>query len=227
MKVSLVIPAYNEARVLGPVINAVRERVDEVIVVDDGSSDQTAAVASAAGAVVARHFLNRGQGATLQTGILLALSRGADIIVTFDADGQLLAEEIDEVTTPIMRGEVEVMLGSRFMNADKLKRSGIPVDKKVLLRLATLVTRWYTGLNVTDTHNGFRAFSRKAAEVIVIRQGRMAHASEIIEQLEKYQLRFKEAPVTVRYTSYSMQKGQRISRSFGILWDLILSRLTK
>ena len=227
MKITVVIPAYNEARVLDGVIRAVREHVDEVVVIDDGSTDQTATVARAAGAVVGSHFLNRGQGATLQTGILLALARQADVIVTFDADGQLAAEEIEGVITPLLRGEAEVVLGSRFLDRRKLQQSGMPAAKQAVLRLATLITRWYTGLPVTDTHNGFRAFSRHAAEVITIKQGRMAHASEIIEQIEKHRLTFKEAPVSVRYTAYSLKKGQRISHSFGILWDLLLSRLSK
>jgi len=227
MKITVVIPAYNEARVLDGVIRAVREHVDEVVVIDDGSTDQTAAVARAAGAVVGSHFLNRGQGATLQTGILLALARQADVIVTFDADGQLAAEEIEGVITPLLRGEAEVVLGSRFLDRRKLQQSGMPAAKQAVLRLATLITRWYTGLTVTDTHNGFRAFSRHAATVITIKQGRMAHASEIIEQIEKHRLTFKEAPVSVRYTAYSLKKGQRISHSFGILWDLLLSRLSK
>ena len=227
MKITVVIPAYNEARVLDGVIRAVREHADEVVVVDDGSTDQTASVARAAGAVVVSHCLNRGQGATLQTGILLALGRQADIIVTFDADGQLVAEEIDEVVTPLLRGEADVVLGSRFLDRRKLQPSGIPAVKRAVLRLATLITRWYTGLPVPDPHNGFRAFRRSAAEVIALKQGRMAHASEIIEQIEKHGLTFKEAPVSVRYTAYSLQKGQRLSHSFGILWDLLLSRLSK
>ena len=227
MKITVVIPAYNEARVLDGVIRAVREHVDEVVVIDDGSTDQTAAVARAAGAVVASHFLNRGQGATLQTGILLALARQADVIVTFDADGQLVAEEIDQMVTPLLRGEAGVVLGSRFLDRRKLQQSGMPAAKLAVLRLATLITRWYTGLPVTDTHNGFRAFSRHAATVITIKQGGRAHASEIIEQIEKHRLTFKEAPVSVRYTAYSLKKGQRISHSFGILWDLLLSRLSK
>ena len=147
--------------------------------------------------------------------------------MTFDADGQLLAEEIDAMVNPVLRGEAEVTLGSRFLDPSRLAKSGMPRGKRLLLKLATLITTWYTGLPVTDTHNGFRAFSRRAAEAIVIRQGRMAHASEIIEQLEKHQLAFKEVPVTVRYTAYSLHKGQRISHSFSILWDLLLSRLTR
>ena len=223
MKIIVVIPAYNEAKVIYSVVNAVKDQVDEVIVVDDGSSDNTAEVATNAGAKVARHFLNRGQGAALQTGINFALKSGADIIVTFDADGQHVAKEIEQVVKPLLLGEVDVVLGSRFLNA----ANKIPLSRVILLKLATLFTRIYTGIKVTDAHNGFRALSRHAAEVIKIRQDGMAHASEIIEEIKKHNLKFKEVGVTINYTYYSLEKGQKLTNAFKIVWDLILGRIAR
>ncbi|NUM25136.1 MAG: glycosyltransferase family 2 protein [Candidatus Buchananbacteria bacterium] len=223
MKVIAVIPAFNEARVIGRVINEVKSRVDEVVVVDDGSTDETFAVSESTGAVVLQHVINRGQGAALQTGIIFALKRQADIIVTFDADGQHQASEITRMTEPLLLGKVDVVLGSRFLDFS----SNMPPSRRLVLQLATLFTKVYTGLKVTDTHNGFRAFSRLAAEKIEIKQDGMAHASEIIEQIKKRQLRFVEVAVKIVYSDYSLQKGQKLSNSFKILWDLIIGRLTK
>lgn len=223
MKITVVIPAFNEAKVISSVVSAVKGKVDEVIVVDDGSSDNTARVAKNAGAKVARHFLNRGQGAALQTGISFALKTGADIIVTFDADGQHVAEEIEQVVKPLLLGEVDVVLGSRFLKPE----NKIPQSRTILLKLATWFTRLYTGLKVTDAHNGFRALSRRAAEVIKIRQDGMAHASEIIEEIKRHNLKFKEVGVTIKYTYYSLEKGQKLTNAFSIVWDLILGRIIR
>lgn len=223
MKVKVVIPAYNEAETIEKVINGVRDNAAEIIVVDDGSSDKTGEISKQAGAKVLTHFLNRGQGAALQTGINFALKQGADVIVTFDADGQHQGDEIDQIIKPLLLGEAEIVLGSRFLK----KENEIPLARKIMLKLATWFTRLYTGLKVSDTHNGFRAFSEKAAELIEIKQDGMAHASEIIEQIKKHDLKFKEIPVTIEYTDYSLKKGQKISNSFKIFWDLIIGRISR
>ena len=223
MRTIVVVPAFNEARTVSKVVREIKEEIDKVVVIDDGSVDQTGDLARQAGATVLTHFLNRGQGAALQTGINFAIKLGADIIVTFDADGQLRADEIGQITKPLLLGETDIVLGSRFLK----KENEIPLARKIVLKLAIWFTRLYTGLPITDTHNGFRAFSRKAAELIEIRQDGMAHASEIIEQIKRHQLKFKEVPVTVRYSDYSLQKGQKLSNSFRILWDLIISRFSK
>ncbi|MFA6382287.1 MAG: glycosyltransferase family 2 protein [Candidatus Buchananbacteria bacterium] len=223
MKTIVVIPAYNEAKAISQVVKKIKDKAYDVIVVNDGSADNTGELAKQAGAAVVNHFLNRGQGAALQTGLDFALSLQADIIVTFDADGQHEANEIDDLVEPLLLQKADVVLGSRFLS----DKNQIPFWKKQVLKLATWFTRFYTGLPVTDVHNGFRALSRRAAELIEIRQDGMAHASEIIEQIKIHQLRFIEAPVTIRYTEYSLQKGQKLSNSFRIIWDLIIGRISK
>ncbi len=231
MKIVVVMPSYNEEKVIARVVKEVKEKIPDVIAVDDGSTDQTGIVANEAGAKVLKHFLNRGQGAALQTGINFALAQGAEVIVTFDADGQHNPSDIDRVVKPLLLGEAQVVLGSRFLKSEngyqKTDISSIPLVKVIVLKFAAWFTRLYTGLKVTDAHNGFRALSRNAAELIEIRQDGMAHASEIIEQIKKHNLRFVEVPVQIVYSQYSLQKGQKLSNSFRILWDLIISRLTK
>jgi glycosyltransferase involved in cell wall biosynthesis len=223
MNTIAVIPAYNEAEKISQVVQTVKTKVDQVVVVDDGSADATGQLAKDAGAVVLTHIINRGQGAALQTGIIYALNIDADIICTFDADGQHDSQDIDQIIKPLLLGEVEVVLGSRFLD-DQTK---IPLLRKLILKTAIWVTGIYTGLNITDTHNGFRALSKKAAGLISLKQDGMAHSSELIEQVKKHNLKYKEVPVKIHYTDYSLKKGQRLSNSFKIIWDLIISRITR
>lgn len=215
-----VVPAYNEEKTIGEVVVSLRPFVDKIIVVNDGSRDATAERARAAGAEVLTHLLNRGQGAALETGRRAALKAGAAIIVTFDADGQLSPAEIPAVTAPIKAGECDVVLGSRFLGS-----SNTPWFRKILLRGAVVFTELTTGLKLTDTHNGFRAFSRFAAERIVISQDKMAHASEILERIARLGLKYKEVPVTIKYTEYSLGKGQKLSDTIKILKDLFWGKI--
>lgn len=243
MKVVAVIPAYNERQTIASVVKELKTKVNEVIVIDDGSRDDTYNQAKSEGAFVFRHFLNRGQGASLKTGIDRALSRNADIIVTFDADGQHDVNDINHLLEPIIFGKADVALGSRFLQTHNLKLETQKIDKKVLsfkfqisnvpllrfviLKLALIFTRLTTGLNITDTHNGLRAMSREAAQKISIRQNGMAHASEILEEIGKNNLRYIEVPVKVRYTEYSKKKGQSVFGAFKILWDLLLGKISR
>ena len=167
-----------------------------------------------------RHKTNLGQGAALHTGIEFALRKGAEYIVTFDADGQHRAQDVDRLIQPVLEGKADVALGSRFLDPSHIK--AIPLRRRWLLRQATLFTRLSTGLQVTDTHNGLRCFSRAAAQSIQIRHRRMAHASEILLELKRLGLRFVEVPVHITYTSYSIQKGQSIWGAFLILRDLMV-----
>jgi glycosyltransferase involved in cell wall biosynthesis len=219
----VVIAAFNEAGAIGRVVSELREAYANVVVVDDGSRDETWREARAAGAVVLRHIINRGQGAALQTGIAYALAAGAQIVITFDADGQHRVEDIAALAGPITRGEVEISLGSRFL-AD---RDAIPLGRRLVLLAAVAFMRVTSGVKLTDAHNGLRAFSRRAAAHLDIQLDRMAHASEIIDQIRSSGLAYREVPVRVRYTAYSMQKGQRSSAAFRVAWDYLIGRLLR
>jgi glycosyltransferase involved in cell wall biosynthesis len=217
----VVIPAHNEDAVLGEVLDELRSHDLQIVVVDDGSTDQTFDVAVARGAHVLRHVVNLGQGAALRTGIDYALRMGAEIVVTFDADGQMDAGDIAAVVEPIALGECDVVFGTRFSSQ---RPEGIRPLRRLLLFAALVFTRVTTGLAVTDVHNGFRAFSRKALEQIRIEQNRMAHASEVVQEVARLRLRWKEAPVRIRYTEYSRRKGQRSSGALDILIDLFTAK---
>ena len=218
--VFLVVPAFNESASVGAVCARLRGRYANVVVIDDGSSDETATVARKAGAIVLRHTLNRGQGAALQTGIDYALQRGAEVIVTFDSDGQHQVEDVEALLAPVLEGRCDVALGSRFLSGD----SRVPLMRKLTLKLGILFTRLVSGIRVTDTHNGLRAFSREAARKIQIRQDRMAHASEILDEIAQLKLRYLEVPTRILYTDYTRTKGQRSSAAFRIVWDFLIGK---
>ncbi len=220
-EVFVVVPAYNEGPAIEQVVAELRREYPNVVVVDDGSSDETFEAAKRAAPFVLRHLVNRGQGAALQTGIDFALSRGARFVVTFDADGQHCVEDIAAMVEPILRGTCEITLGSRFLGTAE----NVPPSRKLTLRLAILFTRIFNGVKLTDAHNGLRAFSRAAAGRIQIKLDRMAHASELIDQITGSGLPFTEVPVRVRYTEYSLGKGQTARGAVQIVVHYLLGKV--
>lgn len=216
----IVLPAYNEAPAVGAVVAPLVAEGYSVVVVDDGSGDATAEEAGRAGAAVLRHALNRGQGAALQTGIAYSLARDARAVVTFDSDGQHRPEDLERLLAPVLAGEADIVLGSRFLG----DQGSIPFRRRWVLRAAVLFTRLSSRLRVTDTHNGLRAFSHRGARALDIRLDRMAHASEILDQIATSGLPYREVPVEVRYTAYSRAKGQRSSAALKIALDYIFGR---
>jgi polyprenyl-phospho-N-acetylgalactosaminyl synthase len=217
----VVIPAYNEGPVISRVVSEVKRAGYAVVVVDDGSSDATAEEARAAGAGVITHPFNLGQGAALQTGIDYAVVQGAEVIVTFDADGQHRVSDIARLAEALVQERADFALGSRFLG----QAPNLPPLRRLLLHAATAFTRLTTGLQVTDTHNGLRAMTRRGAAAIRLRQNRMAHASELLTQIAASRLRYVERPVTIEYTAYSLAKGQSLGDAVLILLDLFARRL--
>lgn len=217
----VVIPAYNEAQVLGKVLRELLDynRSYQVVVVDDGSCDETAAVADGLPVHLLTHPVNLGQGAALATGIEYALKEKADVVVTFDADGQMRPEDIGTLVDEVLTGGIDAALGSRFLGSPPVGMSG---TKRIVLKLATVFTRLTTGLKVTDTHNGIRAFNAEAIRKVVITQNRMAHSSELLSEIVRNKLTWREVPVTIRYSDYSKAKGQSIFNSINVLYELFM-----
>ena len=213
----VVMPCFDEAGVLGSVLADLVPFGYSVVVVDDGSAVPAATHVTHPDVRVVRHCVNLGQGAALQTGFDYALRHGAEFLVTFDSDGQHLASEIASLVEPLRNGTADVALGTRFA------MGGVAVDisrkRATVLKLATILSRQTTGLDITDTHNGFRAFTRAAAGRLRITQNRMAHASQILEEIARSEMRYVEVPVTIRYTEYSLKKGQKLANGFNILWE--------
>lgn len=217
----IVIAAFNEAAVIGPIISDVVSRNYRVALVDDGSQDATGQIALAAGATVVTHPVNLGQGAALQTGIKFALQRDASYIVTFDADGQHRPSDIPRLINALADSKAGYALGSRFLGSSH----GMPFRRRLLLQAAIWFTRAVTSLRLSDTHNGLRAMTREGASRISLRQNRMAHASELLEQIAASGLPYVEVPVTIDYTRYSLAKGQGLADSVSILFDLSVQKL--
>ena len=215
----VVVPIFNEAEVIGPVIQNLTDHFSHVVCVDDGSSDNSAELARQAGARVLQHPLNLGQGAALQTGFeYVSRQPEATHVITFDADGQHLLSDALEMLELAKRKRISVIFGSRFL--DKRTKPGF--KKRVVLKLAVLLTRVFTGLRLTDAHNGLRVLSMEALGFVKLEQNGMSHATEIVHQIAKSKLAWREYPVEVLYTEYSKRKGQSLWNSVNILIDLIV-----
>ncbi len=217
----IVVPAFNEAPAIGPVLQELRSLCQNIVVVDDGSTDGTPKAAQPHATYLLRHPINCGQGAALQTGIDFALLCGSEYIVTFDADGQHRVEDIAPLLSPILNGEYDIALGSRFLG----ESVSMPPMRKLVLRLGVLFTRLVNRVNLTDAHNGLRAFSRRAAQRINLRLDRMAHATELIDQVRQSGLPYTEVPVQIRYTPYSLRKGQSTRGAIRIAFQYLMGRV--
>ncbi len=220
LSVWVIVPAYQEDALLPEVLRDLfANRISNVVVVDDGSPVSLQHCVQNFPVHFLRHCINQGQGAALRTGIEYALARGAEILVTFDADGQHQAGQIPLLIAPIQQGRCEVALGSRFLSGGAAINA--PALRLWLLKAAILFTRLTTGLSLSDTHNGFRALSRSAVCKISLTQRRMGHASQIISEIAKHSIPFEEVPVTIRYTDYSLKKGQGIRNFVEIFGELL------
>lgn len=226
MKVFIIIPNYNEKGRIGSVVRTLLARDLRVVVVDDCSSDGSAAEAAEAGATLLSHVINRGQGAALKTGTDYARSQGADVIVHFDADGQHDPDAIPTLTAPLIEGRADVVFGSRFLG---IQSEGMPQSRRALLWAARQFSAFALGIprTVTDPQSGMRAMTAAAAREIDFRQDRMAHCSEILRLAYRSGLRCAEVPVRVRYTADTLAKGQKAADAFKIVWQLLLGAFSR
>ena len=218
MQTYIVIPAYNVEKWLDQVIEGLlRLGYNNIIVVNDASTDSTAEIIARHPVISVEHLVNLGQGAALATGTRFALEAGADIIVHFDGDGQHCPEDIALFEEKIAAG-FDTVFGSRFQHTEQQ----IPWTKKFfILKPAIFVNWFFSGINLTDAHNGFRALSRAAAEKINISQDRMAHATEIPAEVVRQKLSYTEVPVKIIYHHY----GQNFRGGLRIIWDLVKEKI--
>ena len=223
MKTYVVIPAYNEGKVIWSVVSDIQNAgYRDIIVVDDGGTDGTRATAEKAGATALRHRINRGKGAATKTGIEAAKLLGADIIVTMDGDGQHNPGDIAKLIEPIKTGRIDVVLGTRLKNP-----LGMPWYKIWQNKIGNIITWYLFGLYVTDSQSGFRAYSRRAAELINTHSDRYEYDSEVIREIHLRKLKYREIPIEVRYTQYSMGKIQKqgfvngMKTVYKMIWGLI------
>ena len=191
----VIIPAHNEDRFIGSVVLKARQYVDTVIVVDDGSTDRTAQVAEAAGAIVIQHTVNKGYGAAIDSALAKAREMEAEATVLIDADGQHKPEQIPSLVEPILAGRADMVVGSRYLHEDR----DLPRNRMAAHRVVTAMTNIGSGIKLSDSQCGFRAFSRRAiAEATLSRQG-MSAASEFQFLAHQHHWRVEEVPVTILY----------------------------
>ena len=221
MKIVAVVPAWNEEKTIGQVLDGIRPYVDAAVVVDDGSDDRTGLIARDRGVSLVRHAVNRGLGAALKTGIAaaLALELGADVIFTFDADGQHASEDIPDVIRPIVEGAADLVIGTRLADP-----KGMPIRRQLANRAGNAATRALFGVRVSDSQSGFRALSRDAARRLELKTDRMEISSEILAEAARLGFRIQEVPIRSVYTAYSLSKGQSFVVGLKTLGRLMLHR---
>ena len=214
MKITAIIPAYNEEKNIREVISNVKNYVDEIIVIDDGSQDKTSEEAKKANLVL-RHIVNLGKGVALKTGVIAALKRKADIIIMIDADGQHKSSDIPQLVKAL--GGNDVVLGVR-KESEK-----VPFVKKIGNKGLNLLFRILFGLKVSDTQSGFRVFTSDACRKLTWTSQGYAVETEILTKIKKHNLKFVEVPIhTVYLDNYkgtSIFDGLRIGLKM-ILWKL-------
>ncbi|OBK21202.1 glycosyltransferase family 2 protein [Mycobacterium asiaticum] len=213
----IVVPNFNEGPVIGEVISELRSVFDNVVCVDDGSSDGSGEIARLAGAHLVRHPINLGQGAAIQTGIEYARSQpGAKVFATFDADGQHRVKDLSAMVDRLLVGDVDIVIGTRF---GRPVGSRPPFLKRMVLQTAARLSRRGRRLGLTDTNNGLRVFNKTVADGLNITMSGMSHATEIVMMIAENQWRVAEEPVEVLYTEYSKSKGQPLLNGVNIIFD--------
>lgn len=214
-----IVPALNEEKKIGSVIRNLSSYVDQIVVIDDGSIDGTAEVAKAAGAVVIRHRINRGQGAALQTGHEYAMRIQADIVVHFDGDDQFDVKDVARGISLLREKNLDIVIGKRIHSADYK----LPAMKRfVIWPGAKLVNYLLGGITLSDSHCGFRVIRGAVLPKLRLTQDQFAHASEIPVLVGKAKLRYGELPIHVVYHRY----GQRFFQGFKVLRDLFFGHFT-
>lgn len=216
MKLVIVIPAYNEAAVIGKTLKTLPKKISgiskyRVVVVNDGSTDATLEEARGKKVIAVSHIINRGLGAAIKTGLEWARAQNADVVVTFDADGQHNPQDIQKIIAPILIKKADIVIGSRFISKQK-----VPLDRLILNLLANLVTFILFGVKSTDTQSGLRGFSKKAIGLIDYKADKMEFSSEILLESKRHNLRVTEVPIKAIYTQYSRGKGQKNSNAIPI-----------
>ena len=224
-KIGIIIPVYNEITSLPGVIETLlKYPAFNIIIIDDGSSENIRGAVSAFPVTYIRHRVNLGQGAALQTGFDYCRKMNFDAVVTFDGDGQHDSKDATILLQPVLRGESDIVFGSRFLEPGQHQ---VPFFKRIILQCARIINFVFSGLLLSDAHNGLRALNRHALQKIMITENGMGHASEILQQVKKSNLHYSEKQVHIHYTPYSLRKGQSIWNSVGILFDLILNKFFK
>ena len=218
-QVLIIIPAYNEGFALETTLEDLLKTPFPLLVIDDGSTDNTLQVLQSKPVNYLAHSVNLGQGAALKTGMAWALKSCYKYVVHFDADGQHRSADIQPMLEKMIKDSLDIVLGSRFLD-QQLARE-IPLQRKWLLKVALFVDRFFSGVKLTDVHNGFRVLNHRAMSEMVLLSNGMAHASEIVWEIKRLSLKYAEAPVKIRYFDQRHKKSQSLYSGFVIFLQLL------
>lgn len=214
--VTAVIPAYNEEIAIGSVVIGTKQYVDQVVVVDDGSTDKTSEIARIAGAVVIKHPQNLGKGAALKSGF--AQVKDADIIVTIDGDGQHHPQDIPQLLKPIEEGKADIVNGSRYLGQQE---NGTPAYRRLGQTILDTAINLGSGLKITDSQSGFRAFSKYAIPAFRFNENGFFIESEMLIDAAKYGSRVVEVPIAVTYNQKNIHKKNPVTHGLGVLMSIL------
>ena len=196
MKIVVGIPAFNEEKNIAVLIIQLKKIADKIIVCNDGSTDLTSKIAEELGAIVINHEKNLGYGAAIRSLFLKSKDLDADILVTFDADGQHRIEDIDKVINPIINGESDLVIGSRFLDESEKE---VPKYRKVGIKVITKITNATIKKQLTDSQSGFRAYSKKVLNELNPSELGMGISTEILIKASAKNFRISEVPIKIVY----------------------------
>jgi glycosyltransferase involved in cell wall biosynthesis len=218
-RIAICIPAYNESKNIANIIKKAQKYATEVIVCDDGSSDNTSEVASKEGAIAVRHSVNKGYGSAIGTLFRVAKERGADIMVTIDSDGQHDPDKIPDLISPVREQDVDIVIGSRFLTLQE--KDGIPAYRSFGIKTITRFAQVASYSNLTDAQSGFRAYGKRALAKISLYEEGMAVSTEILLRAKEKSLRITEVPITVNYDVERPSTHNPITHGISVLYSLI------
>tara|TARA_B100000212_G_scaffold316360_1_gene271190 strand:- start:228 stop:905 length:678 start_codon:yes stop_codon:yes gene_type:complete len=214
----VVVPAFNEQKVIKDIINSLLKKFSNVIVVNDGSNDRTLEIINDLDIKVLSHEINLGVGAAVQTGFdYVSKIPNAKAVITFDADGQHHVEDAVAMAKEILICEEGIIFGTRFPKHSK----NIPKVKRFVLKLIAKITDLVTGVTLTDAHNGLKAYKISTIKELELQFSSYSYESELITQVAKKKIEYKEMPTDIKYTSYSIKKGQKLLNGLLIIEDLL------
>lgn len=218
----VIVPCYNEGKVIRETISSLLKKDYSVVVVDDGSTDDTRKRIRDLPVHYLRHRVNLGQGAALQTGIDFARKKDAAYMVTFDADGQHDADDINGMYEALLSNNADFVLGSRFLPGSK---SNISRSRSFVLNLARYVNYLVSGILLSDAANGLRLFTSHGANMIRLTENKMAHATQFQMLIARNKIRYCEYPNSIRYNDYSKSKGLRNVDGLKIFFEIFLYKI--
>lgn len=214
----ILVPAFNEGKVIRQILSDLLTEFSNVIVVNDGSSDNTIEEIEDLEIILLNHEINLGVGAAVQTGFdYVEKISSSHAVITFDADGQHCIDDAVSIAKAIKTCDEEIIFGSRFIEHEK----NIPFIKRIILKVIAFFTQKVTGIKLTDAHNGLKAYKVSAIKKLKLQFSGYSYESELIAEVAKKNINYKELSTNVKYTEYSVKKGQKLSNGLLIIEDLL------